>query len=58
MDRILRAKMIQAIVDDIENWDSKDILECLKEVTKDNLEQETDEIIEEVYNDLGSEFLN
>ena len=50
--------MIQEIVDDIANWDHEDILECLQEVTKDNLDQEPDEIIEEIYNDLDGNLLN
>lgn len=58
MDKIAREKMIREIVNNIPNWDIDDIISFCKELAEASLPHAPDEIIQQMYNDIGGESIN
>ncbi len=58
MDKTVKEKMIKEILNSFEYWDKDDLVECLQDIMKDTLPQEPDEVIQEMYNDIGGESIN
>jgi hypothetical protein len=58
MDKTVREKMIKEIINNIPNWDTDEIVKFCQELAEASLPHAPDELIEEMYSNIGGESIN